>query len=326
MNLFSDSFETGNFSRWGSSTELADLSDFEGNYAGSPTQISLVSPPDPIGVLDSKVGFVTGRTQCRKAPTSQFVADELEIWLSFWYYNEGVGATGEDFFYNGLAPRPYILALQNSDGATLGTVEVVTGSAALTIWLGGRDTRVGHPIGRISASLTATDIPIKKWTQIDCYWKLGDRTAAGVDDLGNQKYTAPGDVTIKANCATAASASGTVGITTHASPSGKMSLRMLSWLDSCTRPYYFDNVVVNNKSGSIHNNFPCLFSFPGQGGLGEATDGITIAPEKLPHVITLDDVKGNRALQKKLQDNFEAIERQLLALDPEQGDSSNPWR
>lgn len=40
------------------------------------------------------------------------------------------------------------------------------------------------------------------------------------------------------------------------------------------------------------------------------------APEKLPHVITLEDTRGNMALQRKLQENFDAAERQRLALEP----------
>lgn len=41
------------------------------------------------------------------------------------------------------------------------------------------------------------------------------------------------------------------------------------------------------------------------------------APEKLPHIITVEDTQSLK-LAKKLQDNFDSIERQLLALDPEQ--------
>ncbi len=44
------------------------------------------------------------------------------------------------------------------------------------------------------------------------------------------------------------------------------------------------------------------------------------APEALPHVITIDDTRGDVSLQRRLQENFDAIERQCLALGP------NPWQ
>lgn len=53
------------------------------------------------------------------------------------------------------------------------------------------------------------------------------------------------------------------------------------------------------------------------GGAPGATS-LTIAPEALPHRISHRDTGGNRALAKKLQDNFDAIERQLLAIGVEE--------
>lgn len=50
-----------------------------------------------------------------------------------------------------------------------------------------------------------------------------------------------------------------------------------------------------------------------------ANQALTIAPEALPHRITeRDGKKYPRSLKKKLQDNFDAIERQLLAIGIEE--------
>lgn len=51
---------------------------------------------------------------------------------------------------------------------------------------------------------------------------------------------------------------------------------------------------------------------------GETGAALYPAPEALPHVITMQDTKGDVNLARKLQENFEAIERQLLALEPEE--------
>lgn len=45
---------------------------------------------------------------------------------------------------------------------------------------------------------------------------------------------------------------------------------------------------------------------------------LTIAPEALPHRISVRDTGGDKALAKKIQDNFDAIERQLLAIGIEE--------
>ena len=60
----------------------------------------------------------------------------------------------------------------------------------------------------------------------------------------------------------------------------------------------------------------------------DGVDGPTItpAPEKLPHVITLEDAGGNKSFQRKLQDNFDTIERQLLALDVDNQGNKDPNR
>jgi hypothetical protein len=60
---------------------------------------------------------------------------------------------------------------------------------------------------------------------------------------------------------------------------------------------------------------------------GEDGGSLFPAPEALPHHITLLDTQGNTALQRKLEENFNSIERQLLALDPNADpDSFDPHR
>ena len=86
------------------------------------------------------------------------------------------------------------------------------------------------------------------------------------------------------------------------------------------------NIGFTDDSGSAFSGPTCGMAdlFGGFSG----TDGATVypAPEALPHRITLDDVGGKLALQKKLNDNFDTIERQLLALDPDNQDNPNPFR
>ena len=60
--------------------------------------------------------------------------------------------------------------------------------------------------------------------------------------------------------------------------------------------------------------------------IGDDSPTFMPAPEALPHVITIIDTEGNRTLQRKLQENFDSIQRQLLALDPETANNKSPLR
>ena len=74
------------------------------------------------------------------------------------------------------------------------------------------------------------------------------------------------------------------------------------------------------QSGRIHAGADVKFF-----GMAEIPT-IAPAPERLPHVITREDTGGNQSFQRKLQDNFDTIERQLLALDPDNQGNKDPNR
>ena len=93
-----------------------------------------------------------------------------------------------------------------------------------------------------------------------------------------------------------------------------------------TSTAHIEHIVINSTVGSQFTGTCGALSPVGsfQGDI-TGTGGFTVAPEKLPHIITAQDVGGNLSLAKKLQDNFDSIERQLLALDPD-SNTEYPYR
>ena len=97
---------------------------------------------------------------------------------------------------------------------------------------------------------------------------------------------------------------------------------------------YFNGYIDEPAYFSSHVAPPAADPAPVSGGdpaTGAEYGTVYPAPEALPHKIGIEDLRGlppevARPLARKLQENFEVIERQLLALDPEQGDSASPYR
>ena len=95
---------------------------------------------------------------------------------------------------------------------------------------------------------------------------------------------------------------------------------------ACVEEAWIDNVVINDTVGTFNNNIVCVSGMPGTFFAGSDSPTITPAPEPLPHIITAQDTAGNIPLQRKLQENFESIQRQLMALDPDNQNTSDPQR
>lgn len=182
-----------------------------------------------------------------------------------------------------------------------------TGTCTVRIAAGADATGTSSNANRAAASIL---VPFGAWTQVDFHIVYGQQ----------------GYVEIAQNCGTYAKG----GIVDNSAYGG---VKMIDWSMSYgflqndgLRDYWLDNIVINDTVGAFNNGKPCLDPFPGTGFSGVESEGFTVAPEKLPHSITVEDTKGDRTLARKLQENFDSIERQLLALDPDNQNSSNPIR
>lgn len=189
------------------------------------------------------------------------------------------------------------------------TPSTPAGKAAITIRLGKDASLISGP-GRSETIEASIEVNLNEWSQVDFYCEYGN----------------PGVVRIKLNCGAEAVST---GLATH--PDGAVRRLVLTTNSGGLDEGWVDNFVLNATTGTINNNYPCLDPFPGTGFSGTEGAAIYPAPEALPHKISLSDLQGldpvvAHRLQRKLQDNFDSIERQLLALDPDSEPNSRPER
>lgn len=158
----------------------------------------------------------------------------------------------------------------------------------------GRDVSISGP-GRqgVDASIA---VPLGQWSQVDFYCRYGD----------------DGEVRMKLDCGFESVGNGIASYSQSGLPQRFiLTTPTAGWVEG-----WLDNFVINDTDGAINDNLPCLDPFPGTGFSGTKGKSIYPAPERLPHRVTAEEV-GSIALAKKLNDNFDSIERQLLALDPD---------
>ena len=293
--------ESDDFSEWTSSND----------ESAQATQVAVEATPAGEDKVGAYAIHVTGHPTARKAPRVVLGSMISEWYLSFMMYYVGETTSGEDVTSLGSVAAETIMIFGNPPMA-----DIIMDGGSINARLACSDAYTDT--GNFNEGLLVVsggDIPIGEWSQWDFHFQLVDNGA-----------TQDGLIEIKMNC-------GEIQSGTHdwgGVPDITTSMDKVYLCDSCSdNEYYIDNFVLNNTGGTFYSGFPC-----NEDPFNISVDaGGTIypAPEKIPHVFNHKDFPGfprNMAdkLAKKLNDNFDSAERQLLALDPDSGNTENPFR